>query len=475
MNLTWHAARIVQNYIKILGFSAAILLTTSCGQVVQEGGSIPGLEDHTDFHASGVLEPTTFLPRPRWPINQAEEWKPEIDPAEPTPPAPEFNRENALMRRVRPDELPDISPKGNLNEFIKALERQVSLCENGGKIYHPDRVWTLEDRQISVRDWCIETGRAFISLAKGVGTMDVLWREARHRFHWYRSGGSHQDARITYTGYYIPRLRGSKTKTSRYQHPIYRVPPTLSPNACIRHGKNGSCAKRWWRRVIDGKVSYFPTRKEIYEEQVPELEDPNLVIAYVDDYFELHSMHIQGSGIIDLEEGGEIFVNYAGQNGRSWCPPGTGKTKACPEGNPLPKGVKNGSLQDLRKGYEKYPREMLASLLRDKSYIFFTPSNVGPIGGSGAILAGEHSVAIDPRYYPFGAIGLAETTRPKGTEDISRDPFINFIIAQDGGGAIKGASRVDYYWGIGQEGAYPEIAAGGHRDENGRLYFAVAP
>jgi len=59
----------------------------------------------------------------------------------------------------------------------------------------------------------------------------------------------------------------------------------------------------------------------------------------------------------------------------------------------------------------------------------------------GVPVTGEASVAADPKYIPLGAPVLLSLDRaePNGV-----------WIAQDTGGAIKGANRVDTFWGAGE-------------------------
>jgi membrane-bound lytic murein transglycosylase A len=51
------------------------------------------------------------------------------------------------------------------------------------------------------------------------------------------------------------------------------------------------------------------------------------------------------------------------------------------------------------------------------------------------------SVAIDPKFTPLGA--------PVWVEKDGRDPLRRLFIAQDTGGAIKGAQRADIFYGTG--------------------------
>jgi len=83
----------------------------------------------------------------------------------------------------------------------------------------------------------------------------------------------------------------------------------------------------------------------------------------------------------------------------------------------------------------------------DPSYVFFRTipdSNDGPIGALGVPLTAGRSVAVDPRTTPLGAPVFIATREPGRGEPLNR-----LMLAQDTGGAIRGAVRADYYWGAG--------------------------
>ena len=70
----------------------------------------------------------------------------------------------------------------------------------------------------------------------------------------------------------------------------------------------------------------------------------------------------------------------------------------------------------------------------------------GPKGALGVPLTPERSIAIDPRHIPLGAPVFVDTTRP-----YSSVPLQKLMLAQDTGGAIRGAVRADYFWGFGPQ------------------------
>jgi membrane-bound lytic murein transglycosylase A len=83
----------------------------------------------------------------------------------------------------------------------------------------------------------------------------------------------------------------------------------------------------------------------------------------------------------------------------------------------------------------------------DPSYVFFRqiPNNAnGPIGALGVPLTAGRSIAVDPRTTPLGAPVFISSHAPQGGTSLNR-----LVLAQDTGGAIRGAVRADYFWGFG--------------------------
>jgi membrane-bound lytic murein transglycosylase A len=70
----------------------------------------------------------------------------------------------------------------------------------------------------------------------------------------------------------------------------------------------------------------------------------------------------------------------------------------------------------------------------------------GPPGALGVPLVARRSIAVDARYVPLGAPVYLATTWPNTAKPLNR-----LMLAQDTGGAIRGAVRADYFWGFGEE------------------------
>ena len=93
-----------------------------------------------------------------------------------------------------------------------------------------------------------------------------------------------------------------------------------------------------------------------------------------------------------------------------------------------------------------------AALGSDPSYVFFrvapdqSPTR-GPVGALGVPLTAGRSIAVDPRVTPLGYPVYMAAPTPAGASL----PLQRLVVAQDTGGAIRGAIRADFFWGSGND------------------------
>ncbi len=241
------------------------------------------------------------------------------------------------------------------------------------------------------------------------------------------------------TGYYEPLLHGSRKPSRRYRYPVYGVPDDLVvvDLAEVYPELKGMRL----RGRIDGRrvVPYYD-RAQIDNGAV------NLrgkEIAWVEDPIELFFLQIQGSGRIRLENGETVRVGYADQNGYPYRSIG----RALVERGELP--LEKASMQGIKEWARANPSRLKELLNHNASYVFFRelPADLpGPLGAQGVPLTAGRSVAIDARYVPLGAPVYLATTRPNSSVPLNR-----LMMAQDTGGAIRGAVRADFFWGYGDE------------------------
>ena len=252
------------------------------------------------------------------------------------------------------------------------------------------------------------------------------------------------------TGYYEPLLHGSRRKEGPYRYPIYAAPADLlivdlaEINPELKHLR--------LRGRLEGRrvVPYYP-RAEI-ERGLPSLAGKELL--WVDDPVALFFLQVQGSGRVQLTDGEMVRVGYADQNGQPYKSIG----RYLVERGELT--LDQASMQGIKAWGAANPAKLGALLDQNPSYVFFRelPPNraargsvadnpattEGPIGSLGVALTPERSIAVDPRYIPMGAPVFLDTTWPGEARPLRR-----LVLAQDKGGAIRGAVRADFFWGFG--------------------------
>ncbi|WP_198005980.1 murein transglycosylase A [Sphingobium sp. 10 DY56-G10] len=240
------------------------------------------------------------------------------------------------------------------------------------------------------------------------------------------------------TGYYEPEIAGSRSRQPGYDVPIFRRPSDLID---VDLGQFSDSLKG---RSIRGKVQGtkfvpYDARSQIV---AGSLAGRGLELAWAADPVEFFFLQIQGSGRLLLPDGGVMRIGYDGQNGRDY----TGIGKLMKD-----RGlIQAGSMQDIMRYLRANPAEGAAIMNENKSFVFFREiTGPGPLGAMGVPVTPEASVAADPKYIPMGAPVLLSLDRaePNG-----------IWIAQDTGGAIKGANRFDSFWGA---GAQARAIAGG--------------
>jgi membrane-bound lytic murein transglycosylase A len=240
------------------------------------------------------------------------------------------------------------------------------------------------------------------------------------------------------TGYYEPLLRGSRKPSARYRHAVYGVPDDLIvvELAEVHPELKGARVRG---RLEGRKLVPYPDRAQIEGGQAaPRGKE----IAWVDDPIDLFFLQIQGSGRIVLDTGETIRVGYADQNGRPYRSIG----RVLVDRGDLP--LEQASMQGIKGWARRNPDQLNELLNSNPSYVFFRelPAGLnGPLGALGVPLTAGRSIAIDPRHVPLGAPVFIATTWPNTPKPLNR-----LMLAQDTGGAIRGAVRGDFFWGYGE-------------------------
>ncbi|MEO9135998.1 MAG: murein transglycosylase A [Casimicrobiaceae bacterium] len=296
----------------------------------------------------------------------------------------------------------------------------------------------------------------------------------------YRVTASDGDTSGLVTGYYEPLLRGSRTASPSFPAPLYTPPDDLLivelsdlypelKGKRVRGRLDGRHVVPYWARAdIDaGKANTNGN-----------------VLVYVSDPVDAFFLQIQGSGRVQLDDGGIMRVGYADQNGQ----PFRSVARVLIDRGELTLG--EASMQGIREWGRRHPDQLPALLDENPSYVFFRevpppqPGSLeakidGPIGSLGVPLLAERTIAVDPRAIPLGAPVFLATTEPlfderrsatprrefgplggsaaavlaNATASVGRSykPLQRLVMAQDTGGAIRGPIRADFFWGFGDE------------------------
>lgn len=335
-----------------------------------------------------------------------------------------------------------------------------------------------------------------------------------HEFSVYQIRDDDRRAEGVVTGYFEPEVPGSRRYAPPFVYPVYATPTdmVMLDTRTIPKGSKGTVAVRVEGREveiqkglstrdmnarnlyaldlsdveastidrrarlrIDGRrlVPYY-TRQEIEARGAPNAA----VLAFVRDANALYELQVQGSGRIRLPDGEMIRIAYAEQNGHPFRP------MLAHASNGKSKGVRvRGAFVELQLDEDDDPQDVTQGVLTrgfalvhparsgpmavpghklpagvvagtgntDPSYVFFKeePASVtGVVGALGVPLTAGRSIAVDPRSTPLGYPVFVSTRDPASGAPIQR-----LTLAQDTGGAIRGAVRADYFFGFGSDAA----------------------
>jgi membrane-bound lytic murein transglycosylase A len=250
------------------------------------------------------------------------------------------------------------------------------------------------------------------------------------------------------TGYYEPLLRGQRQRVGRFQTALHAVPDDLLPLQLeqrfpeLKHqrvrGRLSSNAQ--------GRATVIPyyTRAELLS-GAGQTALQGKEIVWVDDPVEAFFLQVQGSGRVQLPDGSVLRLAYADTNGHIYR--SIGRVL-------VDRGVmtlEQASMQSIKAWAQANPDKVDELLNSNPSYVFFREEalpdpRIGPRGSLGVPLTPRRSIAVDPRFIPLGVPVFLSTTHP-----LSQQPLRQLVMAQDTGGAIRGAVRADFFWGFGTE------------------------
>ncbi|MBI3058287.1 MAG: MltA domain-containing protein [Deltaproteobacteria bacterium] len=325
----------------------------------------------------------------------------------------------------------------------------------------PDRSVGEQPRKITAAE-VKESLIAFLNLLDLWDQPDKLNEEIRSRFELYPMSDA-AEGEALFTGYYQPLIEGRLTETAEYRYPIYRRPDDLvevEPGSILPELRGEKVVGR----LEENRLVPYPSRYEI--DALGRLKGKGYEIAWVKDPVELFFLHIQGSGIMRLEDGRQLQLNYAASNGRPYKSIG----RLLVDGGKI--SEEEVSMQRLRRYLMEHPEERDAVFAQNESYVFFRLVTNGPLGSLEVPLTPGRSIATDSRLFPKGALAFVVSQKPILGVDgnlTGWQPFSRFVLNQDTGSAIRGPKRVDLYFGSGHEAGL----AAGFMKSNGMIYFLI--
>jgi len=230
-----------------------------------------------------------------------------------------------------------------------------------------------------------------------------------------------------FTGYFEPLYEARYTPTPPFTEPVPALPTDLVPN--------GASPKQ---RLRNGGTRPYPARADITTNGVSAI-----AYAHPADVFFLQ---IQGSGRLRFPDGRTVRAAYAAHNGH----PFKSTANWLMETGRITPG--EASMQGIRAWMDRAgPIETRLAMNQNPRFVFFRAlpegdPNLGPEGAQGVPLTPLSSMAVDTDIHPLGVPMYVQTTAPGLGGD-----WAGMLIAQDTGGAIKGAVRGDLYFGTGVE------------------------
>ncbi|MDZ8086152.1 MAG: murein transglycosylase A [Nostoc sp. DedQUE12b] len=296
------------------------------------------------------------------------------------------------------------------------------------------------------RDRVIKSLQRFRELLLKTNSATELHQAIEREFVLYQSVGKDNQGSVLFTAYYEPLYAASRVPTTEYRYPVYRLPPDFNS----------------WTKP-------HPTREEL--EGADGLQSAKgklrgLELFWFRDRLEPYLAQIQGSAKLQLPDGTQTTIGYAGNTAYNYKSIGR---ELIDDGKLPQEGVTMPTILDY---FQKHPQELNIYIPRDRSFVFFQENHGKPAQGSINVpLTAERSIATDKSLMPPGALALIRASIPfvNPTGKMQERIISRYVLDQDTGGAIKGAGRVDYFLGTGK------IAGdrAGVTVSNGQLFYLL--
>lgn len=272
-----------------------------------------------------------------------------------------------------------------------------------------------------------------------------LQEAVEKEFRFYRSTGYDEQGTVSFTGYFQPLYSASRQKTDVYRYPLYKKPDNFDnwqiphPSRMDLEGEDGMGNNS----IIKGNE-----------------------LVWLKDRLQAYLVQVQGSAQLRLTDGKIMTIGYDGATDY----PYTSLGKELIKDGKIP--AEEMSLPRLITYLENNPDELNIYLPRNNRFIFFQETGGKPaIGSLNVPVTEERSIATDKTLMPPGGLALIVTRIPQLNQDkqMTTPTVTRYVLDQDTGSAIKGAGRVDIFFGTG------DLAKkkAGLVDWTGELYYLL--
>jgi membrane-bound lytic murein transglycosylase A len=245
------------------------------------------------------------------------------------------------------------------------------------------------------------------------------------------------------TGYYEPEIAGVRQRQPGFDIPVYGQPADLV------HARPGDAPVKpngqtpFGRYDETGRFVPYYDRAQIDNGA---LAGKGLEIGWAADPVEFFFLQIQGSGRLRAPDGSVMRIGYLADNGQNYTAIGILMRQQGLIGTGP--GQYSGSMQGIMQYVREHPAEGRALMQQNKSWVFFRELTTdGPLGALGVPVRPHVSLAADPLFTPLGAPVFLSIDKSLAGGDAANGLW----VAQDTGGAIKGANRFDSFWGAGAD------------------------
>ena len=184
---------------------------------------------------------------------------------------------------------------------------------------------------------------------------------------------------------------------------------TSSPR-CAAARRRRACSRC---RSIAGRPTSadkpYYTRAEIEQGA---LKGKGLEIAYVQDPVALFEVQVQGSGRIQLAEGGMLNLGFDGSNNRPYTAIGNVLIEMG-----VFKTKEQATWPAIRDWLKRNPQQARDVMRKNERYIFFKDTRAsGAVGAQGVPLTAQRSLAVDAAFTPYGTPIWIDTVAAGGAQ-----------------------------------------------------------